>query len=98
MNTETNDLERLEPGVALHHYGDEAIAFYLSAALEVEIAVFEKMLKERDLVSIDMCMWVATSLRDGTVFEHDAVAERVRARVRELTGWKGVQQQKGNKP
>jgi hypothetical protein len=75
--------------VALGGEGREMIAFYLSEALDVPIEVFEKMLREGDLVSIDMCMWVASSIKEPGVFEDDAVAARVRAQVRALTGWAG---------
>lgn len=76
--------------LALGGEGREMIAFYLSEALDVPIEVFEKMLADGDLVSIDMCMWVAASIRNPEMFDgDDVVAARVRAQVRELTGWVG---------
>lgn len=75
--------------LGLHAYGDEMICFYLSEALDVPIEVFEKMLRNGDIVAVDMCMWCAAAIRDPSVFEDDAVAEKVRARVRALTGWRG---------
>ena len=75
--------------LALSGDGREMICFYLSEALDVPIEVFEKMLGEGDLVAIDMCMWVASSIREPGVFEDDVVAARVRAQVRALTGWAG---------
>ena len=74
---------------ALGGDGREMIAFYLSEALDVPIEVFEKMLADGDLVAIDMCMWVAAGIREPGVFDDDAVAARVRAQVREMTGWAG---------
>ena len=78
-----------EYAYALGGEGREMICFYLSEALDVPIEVFEKMFGEGDLVSIDMCMWAASSIREPAVFEDDVVAARVRAQVRELTGWTG---------
>jgi hypothetical protein len=76
--------------LALNGDGREMIAFYLSEALDVPIEVFEKMLGEGDLVSIDMCMWAAASIRNPEMFDgDDVVAARVRAQVRALTGWAG---------
>jgi hypothetical protein len=57
--------------------------------LDVPIEVFEKMLREHDLVAIDMCMWVAAAVRDPSVFDDDVVAASVRASVRRMTGWRG---------
>ena len=81
--------EVVEVGYALAHHGDAAICFYLSMSLGVAEEVFRKMLAEGDIVTIDMCMWVAAGLRDASVWEHDEVGERVRALVRERTGWRG---------
>lgn len=81
-----------EEGVAplgLHAYGDEMICFYLSEALDVPIEVFEKMLRNGDIVAIDMAMWCAAGIRDPSVFEDAEVAEKVRSMVRKLTGWAG---------
>ena len=83
------EAEVIEVGYALAHHGDAAICFYLAESLGVAEEVFRKMLSEGDIAMIDMCMWVAAGLRDASVWEHDEVAERVRALVRERTGWRG---------
>ena len=87
--TMVEEREVLESYALCGSAGNEMVCFYLSEALDVPIEVFEKLLADGDLVTIDMAMWCAAAIRDPSLFEDDAVAERVRATVRKRTGWSG---------